>query len=321
MNAFRIAVLLSAFAVSATFAEETNTLPTTITVDGITYSNVTWHAVTPATVSIFHQSGAASIPLEKLPPQLQERFGYDPQKAAEYRAQQSALAQQRMADAQSQQEEAHRQAVERQYEPAAIDLVSSNTYWNLLNEDQRHMVQSTGRQFRSFFDARTFDGWSDNKRATLERRSIDTLKGPRATDYYKAISTLAALHSTNALPALREMAFNLRAEDNRDRWMAVRAMGVIGDKSVVPEMIHLLYHRNLDTRWWAQISLVELTGQNFGKDWNAWGKWWNSQHGQPPFNPAIIRWWSGQAEPAELAHSFDESDRRYFQKLSNQQPE
>ena len=86
------------------------------------------------------------------------------------------------------------------------------------------------------------------------------------------------------------MAFNLRAEDNRERWMAVRAMGVIGDRSVVPEMIHLLYHPNLDTRWWAQISLVELTGQNFGKDWNAWGKWWNSQNGQPPFNPAIIRW-------------------------------
>jgi hypothetical protein len=84
MKAFRLAVLLVVSAVVASFAGETNTLPTTITVDGITYSNVIWRTVTPATVSIFHQTGVASIPLEKLPPELQKRFGYDPQKAREY---------------------------------------------------------------------------------------------------------------------------------------------------------------------------------------------------------------------------------------------
>jgi tRNA A-37 threonylcarbamoyl transferase component Bud32 len=204
---------------------------------------------------------------------------------------------------------------------AATDLVRLNAYWNLLNEDQRLVAQSTDRNFSRFFDARTFDGWSNNERAGLERRLIDTLKGPHTTEYYQAISTLAALRSTNALPALRELAFDRREKDNRDRWMAVRALGIIGDRSVVPDMVHLLYHRNLDTRWWAQISLVRLTGRNFGKDWNAWGNWWNSQNGQPPFNPEIIRWWSGQAEPDTLAHSFDESDRRHFQNLSNQQPE
>ena len=59
-----------------------NALPTTITVDGITYSNVQWRTVTPATVSIIHSTGAATLPMEKLPPELQQRFGYDPQKAA-----------------------------------------------------------------------------------------------------------------------------------------------------------------------------------------------------------------------------------------------
>jgi hypothetical protein len=81
-------------------------LPTTITVDNIIYSNVTWRTVTPATVSIFHATGVASIPLEKLPPELQERFGYDPQKAADYRAQELAAAEQ--AKAQSQPEQARR---------------------------------------------------------------------------------------------------------------------------------------------------------------------------------------------------------------------
>ena len=86
MKILRVAVLLFVSAVTASLADETNTLPSTITVDGITYSNVQWRTVTPATVSIFHQTGVASIPLEKLPPELQQRFGYDPQKAADYAA-------------------------------------------------------------------------------------------------------------------------------------------------------------------------------------------------------------------------------------------
>ena len=84
MKTFRVAVLLFVSALAASFAGETNTLPTVIIVDGITYSNVTWRTVTPATASITHRTGAASIPLWKLPPELQTRFGYDPQKAREY---------------------------------------------------------------------------------------------------------------------------------------------------------------------------------------------------------------------------------------------
>jgi hypothetical protein len=197
-----------------------------------------------------------------------------------------------------------------------VDLISSNAFWNLLNEDQRRVVQSTGRQFRNLLDARTFDDWSPTRRATLEQHALDALNGPQATEY-QAISRLGALRSTKAVPRLRELAFNRQEGNNRVRWLAVRALGMIGDKSVVPDMIHLLYHRNLDTRWWAQISLVDLTGQNFGKDWNAWGNWWNAQHGQPPFNPQIIRWWSGQPEPNQLARSLDESDRQHFQNLSS----
>jgi hypothetical protein len=101
MKVCRLAGVLFVFAVAALFAQETNLLPTTITVDGVTYSNVTWRTVTPATVSIFHQTGVASIPLEKLPPELQQRFGYDPRRAAAYQAQESAAVQQRMIEAQA----------------------------------------------------------------------------------------------------------------------------------------------------------------------------------------------------------------------------
>jgi hypothetical protein len=85
MNRLRICILFSVFAIVAIRAEETNRLPATLTIDGITYSNVTWRTVTPTTVSIFHRTGVASIPLEKLPPELQKEFGYDPQRAARSR--------------------------------------------------------------------------------------------------------------------------------------------------------------------------------------------------------------------------------------------
>jgi hypothetical protein len=101
MNGFRLAATLFVLA-AASFAEDTNTLRTTITVDGIIYSNVTWRTVTSASVTIFHETGVASIPLEKLPPELQQRFGYDPQKAAAYRAQELAAAQRHMVEMQAQ---------------------------------------------------------------------------------------------------------------------------------------------------------------------------------------------------------------------------
>jgi len=210
---------------------------------------------------------------------------------------------------------------------AATDLVNSNASGSVLNEDQRLVAQWTDSKFRRFFDDRTFDGWSDNERAALERRLIDTLKGPRSDEYYQAINSLAALRSIKALPLLRRMAFDhgdkiFRAEmSNRDRWMAVRALGIIGDKTSVPKLIHLIYHNNSNVHWWAQISLVRLTGQNFGKNWQAWGKWWNSQGGQPPFDPEVIHWWSSQAEPDELAESLEESDRKFLEGIGGKRSE
>ena len=185
----------------------------------------------------------------------------------------------------------------------------------LLNEDQRAVLAWTDRQFRGFFDNRNFDGWSETERAELETKSIDALKGPRTQDYYRAINTLAALHSTKALPVLRGIAFERVDRNNRDRWMAVRALGLMGEMTAVPDLIHLVYHGNVNTRWWAQISLVRITGKNFGKDWNAWGKWWNDQKLPPPFNPEIIRWWDGQPGPDKLAQSLEESDQKFLADL------
>ncbi|MCG3148544.1 MAG: hypothetical protein PCFJNLEI_01988 [Verrucomicrobiae bacterium] len=64
------------------WAGETNLV---LTIDGTTYSNVTWGATTPATVKLFHQSGVANVALSKLPAEWQKHFNYDPVQAEAYR--------------------------------------------------------------------------------------------------------------------------------------------------------------------------------------------------------------------------------------------
>jgi hypothetical protein len=79
---------------ASTVAEEaaTNSTAINLIIDGVQYEDVRWTEVTPTTVTVFHKTGVASIPLWKLPPDLQKKFGYEAQKAAEWDAQQRAAA-------------------------------------------------------------------------------------------------------------------------------------------------------------------------------------------------------------------------------------
>jgi hypothetical protein len=86
MNALRVAALLSVLVIAPSRAEETNALPTKITIGFETFEDVAWGTVTPVSVSIRHRTGIATIPMEKLPTAIQKQLGYDPQKAADYQA-------------------------------------------------------------------------------------------------------------------------------------------------------------------------------------------------------------------------------------------
>ena len=55
-----------------------------LTVDGVTYTNAVFGTVTPYAVTVKHSTGVASVPLDRLPADLRERFGYDRQKAQDY---------------------------------------------------------------------------------------------------------------------------------------------------------------------------------------------------------------------------------------------
>jgi hypothetical protein len=105
MIILRISFLLCSFVVAGVVAEETNTpsansvttnvasgdvtsntAPSSITIDGTTYEDVRWGRLTPTTVTIYHRTGIATVPLASLPPDLQKQFGYDPDKAAAWQA-------------------------------------------------------------------------------------------------------------------------------------------------------------------------------------------------------------------------------------------
>jgi Bacterial Ig-like domain len=186
-----------------------------------------------------------------------------------------------------------------------------------LNADQQAVLQWSDRQFRSFFDRRNFTAWSAEDRDKLEASLLDALQGPRSREYYQAINSLGALKSPKAVQPLLAIAAERREKDNRDRWMAIRALGMIGEKSVVPELIHLVYHGNVNTRWWAQIALVQLTGVNFANDWQAWGKWWSNQGGRPDFNPEFVVWYKDPdfSDPAKLQETLKTSDAKFLESI------
>ena len=106
-----------------------------------------------------------------------------------------------------------------------------------LNNDQRRIEEWTTRQFRSFLDNRTFAGWSQAEREALEKKSIDMLRRPHSREYYQAINTLGAMRSTNGFKPLLAIATDRADKDNRDRWMAIRALGLFGNKTIVPELM------------------------------------------------------------------------------------
>jgi hypothetical protein len=117
--------LLGGLALTANVFAETNL---TLTVDGVVYSNVTFGTLTPSWVSVRHATGATTIPLAKLPPDLQKQFGYDPDKAAQWQAAQ-------------QKAEAERAALKKK--------LATAQHWSLVVEEiGPNSIVVTGRQLR-----------------------------------------------------------------------------------------------------------------------------------------------------------------------------
>lgn len=201
---------------------------------------------------------------------------------------------------------------------AAANMSDPNVFFaphprdSMLNENQRLWIKYSDTILRDVFPKTDFSALSDSAKQEIELKWVADLNLPRR---YKndAINGLSLHKSKAAVDGLLSIACDVNTGDNQPRWMAVRALGMLDDISVVPYMAHLVYHYNLNARQWAQVSLVRLTGQNFGSDWRAWGRWWNSQGGNPPFEDKFIPWHpdANWADPAKQI----QKDQELFDKL------
>ena len=104
-----LAVLIACF-VSAAFSDDFKT------VAGREYKNATVSRVEPDGIVLTNNAGISKVYFTELPKEVQERFGYDPQRAADYSAQQSAgLDQVRKEQAESSRREAEATQKANQY--------------------------------------------------------------------------------------------------------------------------------------------------------------------------------------------------------------
>jgi beta-lactamase regulating signal transducer with metallopeptidase domain len=172
-----------------------------------------------------------------------------------------------------------------------------------LNQAQRMFRDLSEVSDQGFLQAA---GWQDldPKEKADEGRWLGQLKSDNESARTLAIYALTAMKSKKAVPGILKIAADRKEKDNGDREAACRALGIIGDLSVVPDLVHLTYHYNRDTRFSAQISLVRLTGENFGRDVAAWRQWWAKQGGKPSISAEKVAW---ATSPQNLPHADEKS--------------
>ncbi len=119
-----------------------------------------------------------------------------------------------------------------------------------LNEAQRMWCELSEVGDQGFLEAAQWQDLDPQVKADQERwlRQLDS---PSESGRMLAIHALTALRSKKAVPGILKIAADRKEKDNADREFACRALGIIGDLSVVPDLVHLTYHYNRDTRFWA----------------------------------------------------------------------
>ena len=139
-------------------------------------------------------------------------------------------------------------------------------------------------------DAAKWQELTTPERAEAEQKYLKQLSNKDEKQRVEAIDALVGLGCKVAVPDILKIAAEQREKNNWDRHTATRALGMLGDLGVVPDLVALTYHYNWNVRQWAQISLVRLTGENFGPDIAAWARWWSEQGHTPPISEQRVAW-------------------------------
>ncbi len=117
-----------------------------------------------------------------------------------------------------------------------------------------------------------YEAASDAEKDKMVRQWIADANSNNFEKMTRAIAALGNVASGEALDVLLSIGQKPKM-GNRPRWMAVRALGRIGDKKAVPLLINLLDHYNNDTRLCSKVALCEITGVYFGDSKQKWTGW------------------------------------------------
>jgi HEAT repeat protein/beta-lactamase regulating signal transducer with metallopeptidase domain len=202
--------------------------------------------------------------------------------------------------------------------PVVIDMVAA--LGEKLTEGQRLYCQWDAETF-GLPDPARWQNLSRGEKAGKIEELLAQLSSAEEAERVKAIDDLVALGSKKAVPAILQIAAERREKNNWDRHTATRALGMLGDPSAVPELVHLTYHYNWNVRQWAQIALVRLTGENFGRDVTAWRRWWEAHGGKPPISTETVAW---ATSPEMLKYAdpkvMDQTDRQWVARRKQSRP-
>jgi hypothetical protein len=188
--------------------------------------------------------------------------------------------------------------------------VKETDWYKKLNVAQQKWVEMDETLFAHVYDPKNYE-IGENGAAIIDKW-VRVLEGPEPgwpgrtvlSAYDEAIFGLAIHKSDKAAKLLVKIAAERVIKDNAHRHYATKALGMLGDPSTIPDLIPLLYHYNMNCRFDAQISLVQLTGQNFGRDAKAWGEWYEANREKlgkdlPKFDATLVDWTCG-SDNAEI---------------------
>ena len=135
-----------------------------------------------------------------------------------------------------------------------------------LSAIQRHMRNLSERDLARSLSPSRWQNLGPQERANEEEKWLKELSNKSESAQVLAIYALTALgKQRRSRASYRSRRIERRRTIVTAGWLP--RLGIVGDLSVVPELVHLTYHYNSDTRLWAQISLVHSPERTSATTW------------------------------------------------------
>lgn len=178
-------------------------------------------------------------------------------------------------------------------EPAGVEEEIAQHYAQA-SEEVKEYIRWTAKTFGKhdlWLPENAFDSLAAQEREEKVQYCLNVLDGEYGRHQCQALATAGVLKDPRLLPGVVKAAtYHVEGAnyDCRAKWIAVEALGRMGDVSAAHHLVKLLDFGNVNTRTWAQASLVRLSGENHGADKKAWGQWWNATGHEPKLSDSDL---------------------------------